>query len=85
MKKKEESILSLDLHGFKTDEVFDAVEVFLKKAQTKNVNRVRIIHGKGTGKVKEKVLEYLRMAQYTAKPEVLANGAKNDGALIIFL
>lgn len=76
---------SLDLHGFKTDEVFDALDKFLRKAEASGANQVRIIHGKGTGKVKEKVLEYLRMANYTAKPERLANGGVNDGSLWVFL
>lgn len=84
-KEKQVQLLSLDLHGFKTDEVFDAVDKFIRKAEGLGHHRVRIIHGKGTGKVKEKVLEYLRMAGYTGKPEPLANGNMNEGALLVLL
>ena len=85
MKKKEAQLLSLDLHGFKTDEVFDALDKFIRRAETGGHHRVRIIHGKGTGKVKEKVMEYLRMAGHSGKPEPLANGNVNEGVLLVIL
>lgn len=74
---------TLDLHGFTVDEVFDAVEAFLRKHA--NAGRVRIMHGKGTGKVKAKVLEYLKLANYPCKPERMENGQTNDGVLVVFM
>jgi len=74
---------TLDLHGYKTDEVFDAVEAFLNKHQ--NAKTVRIMHGKGTGAVKAKVEEYLRLARYPFKPERMDNGKTNDGVLVVFV
>ena len=86
MKKKAEAqLMSLDLHGFKTDEVFTALDKFLRKAEAQECHRVRNVHGKGTGKVKEKVLEYLRIAGYSSKPEPLSNGSVNEGSLLVFL
>lgn len=81
--KKSGKIPTLDLHGFKTDEVFDAVEAFL--ARYTNEKQVRIMHGKGTGKVKEKVEEYLRLARYPFKPERMDNGRTNDGVLVVYM
>ena len=74
---------TLDLHGFTVDEVFDAVEAFLSKHA--NSPRVRIMHGKGTGKVKAKVLEYLKLAHYPCQPEKMDNGQTNDGVLVVFM
>lgn len=74
---------TLDLHGFTVDEVFDAVEAFLRKHA--NARQVRIMHGKGTGKVKAKVLEYLKLANYPCKPERMDNGQTNDGVLVVFM
>lgn len=74
---------TLDLHGYKTDEVFDAMEAFLAKHSS--AKQVRIMHGKGTGKVKTKVEEYLRLARYPFKPERLDNGKTNDGVLVVFM
>jgi dsDNA-specific endonuclease/ATPase MutS2 len=74
---------TLDLHGYKTDEVFDALESFLAKHT--NAKQVRIMHGKGTGAVKAKVEEYLRLARYPFKPERMDNGKVNDGVLTVFM
>jgi len=76
---------TLDLHGFKTDEVFDALDRFLRKAEAQGEEKIRIIHGKGTGKVKTKVLEYLKITNYPAKPELIGKGRVNEGALIVFI
>jgi len=74
---------TLDLHGFKTDEVFDAVEAFLNKHAS--AKQVRIMPGKGTGKVKAKVVEYLRLAHYSWSPECLSNGQANEGVMIVYM
>lgn len=41
--------------------------------------------GKGTGKVKAKVEEYLRLARYPWKLERLENGKENDGVMVVFM
>lgn len=74
---------TLDLHGFKTDEVFDAIENFLSR--NSSAKQVRIMPGKGTGKVKAKVEEYLRLARYPWKLERLENGKENDGVMVVFM
>lgn len=84
-KTSQTNIPVLDLHGFRTDEVFDAVEKFIRQAEAKGATRAKILHGKGTGKVKEEVLRYLKATNYPSKAEKLANGAVNEGALIVFL
>jgi dsDNA-specific endonuclease/ATPase MutS2 len=82
---KQDSIATLDLHGFKVDEVFDAVEKFLRIHEGKAAKRVRILHGKGTGKVKEEVLKYLKQANYPSQPERMESGKINEGSLLVFL
>lgn len=74
---------TLDLHGYKTDEVFDAVEAFLKRYE--NEHSVRIMPGKGTGKVKSQVIEYLKLARYHWSFEKSDKGVVNDGVMIVFM
>lgn len=74
---------TLDLHGFKSEDVFDAVEKFLTKHT--NANQVRIMPGKGTGKVKSQVIEYLRLANYPWNYERLPNGQTNEGVLVVYM
>ena len=82
-KEKEANYPTLDLHGKRTDEVFDLVDRFLTKNQNKA--RVRIMPGKGTGKVKSELTRYLKLGGYPWEYETLPNGQKNTGSLIIIL
>jgi DNA-nicking Smr family endonuclease len=75
----------LDLHGFKTADVPAAVDRFLVQSMRRGSKRVRIMTGKGTGQVKKTVTDYLRLGGYPFEAERLANGARNDGVLIVFL
>ena len=80
---KKENAPTLDLHGFKTEDVFDAVEAFLRKHEHRP--KVRIMPGKGTGKVKAKVIEYLRLARYQFADERSPNGDANEGVLLVYM
>lgn len=71
----------LDLHGVKTDEVFDALESFLMRHSSKP--KVYIMTGKGTGAVKAKVIEYLKLARYPYSVYRDDLGHTNDGILIV--
>lgn len=75
----------LDLHGFKTDEVEDAIDKFLIKVSNSNLKRARIMTGKGTGAVKTLTIKYLKLAGYHWAYEKLSNGKNNEGCLVIFL
>ena len=49
----------LDLRGKRTDEAIDEVTQYLDKAIYKGLKQVEIIHGKGTGILKEQIHKYL--------------------------
>lgn len=72
---------TLDLHGFKTDEVFDALEAFLAKHV--KAPKVRVMPGKGTGAVKAQVIDYLKKARYPYSFEKSEKGVLNEGVLIV--
>jgi len=50
----------LDLHTFQPRDVKDLVPDFLAECLTHNIHQVRIIHGKGTGTLRETVHAILR-------------------------
>ncbi len=75
----------LDLHGFKADDVEDAIDRFLVQISQSKLKRARIMTGKGTGKVKEITIKYLKLAGYHWAYEKLANGKNNEGCLVLFL
>lgn len=75
---------TLDLHGYRVEDVFDAVEAFLGKHAS--ADRVRIIPGKGTGKVQSEVARYLKLANYSWSHERSgAAGAANSGVMIVHM
>jgi len=75
----------LDLHGFKGDDVEDAIDKFLMKVSNSSLKRARIMTGKGTGTVKAIAIRYLKLAGYLWAYEKMANGKNNEGCLVIFL
>ena len=76
MGKNMAKIPTLDLHGFKTIDVWDALEAFLSK--NSSVGKVRVMPGKGTGAVKAQVVDYLKRANYPWSYEKLPNGGDNS-------
>lgn len=82
---KQEHIKTLDLHGFRLDQVDDAVDRLLVEASNKNWSRIRIMTGKGSGAVRTAVINYLKLAHYQWEYERLDNGSRNEGSLIIFV
>jgi dsDNA-specific endonuclease/ATPase MutS2 len=82
-KGKTSKIPTLDLHGYQVADVFDAIDSFLlKNAQAE---RVRIIPGKGSGKVMAQVKDYLKKAHYPSQFEKNDKGDANEGSLIVFM
>jgi len=75
----------LDLHGFKQDEVMEALDRFLVASVDAGLTRVRIMTGKGTGVIQKKVFQILKQAHYTWKYEKLPNGKDNEGVLVVQL
>ena len=81
--KKKQNAPTLDLHGKTVDQVFDLVDKFITKNQNKA--RIKIMPGKGSGKIKAELTRYLKLGGYPWEYETLANGSRNTGCLIIIL
>jgi len=78
----------IDLHGLTRMEVKVEVEKFLKEAEEKNYNKVRIITGKGlhsenAGVLKQSVQEILNRKGYQSQNAKINEGG--SGALDVLL
>ena len=51
---------TLDLHGYNCEEALIEIDRFINGAIMNKIDFIKIIHGKGTGKLKEAVHEYLK-------------------------
>jgi len=56
---KDDLPIMLDLHGYTVDEALDKLDKYLDKAYSSGIPYVYIIHGKGTGVLREAVLDFL--------------------------
>jgi DNA mismatch repair protein MutS2 len=56
--------LSLDVRGLLKDETYIALENFLDKALMYGVSKLKIIHGRGTGALRQAVQSYLKKYPY---------------------
>ncbi len=81
--QKKRKAPTLDLHGRRVEEIFDLVDQFITRHQNKP--RLRILPGKGTGKVKGELTRYLKLGGYPWEYETLESGKKNTGCFIIIL
>ncbi len=76
---------SIDLHGYRVEEVAEAVDAFLHQLNQSGANRGKIVTGKGTGKVQKEVIKYLKLGGYPWQYETLKNGNQNTGVIILLL
>jgi DNA-nicking Smr family endonuclease len=75
---------TLDLHAFPPDEVRDLVADYLRECRARGILEVRIIHGKGTGALRETVDALLETLPEVASYR-LAGDASGWGATIVKL
>jgi dsDNA-specific endonuclease/ATPase MutS2 len=83
--KDKSKLPELDMHGARSEEVFDLMDRFLRQQEAKGASCVRIIHGKGTGKIKDKSLEYCRQTGHQPKADKGQSGQINPGSFLLFL
>lgn len=74
---------TLDLRGYRVEEALDEVEAYLDKASLANLTPVYIIHGHGTGALKEAVRDFLRTSPYVAKFRPGEDSEGGDGVSVV--
>ncbi len=74
---------TLDLRGYRCEEALDTVENYLDKASLANLTPVYIIHGHGTGALKQVVRDYLENSPYVAKYRPGEPAEGGDGVSVI--
>ena len=70
----------LDLRGLRRDEVLERLEQYLEDASLIGLSEARIVHGKGTGAIRQAVRETLRRSQFVARFQAEPDASGGDGA-----
>ena len=74
---------TLDLRGYRCEEALDEIEAYLDKASLVNLSPVYIIHGHGTGALKQVIRDYLASSPYVAKFRPGENAEGGDGVSVV--
>ncbi|MGB1128205.1 MAG: Smr/MutS family protein [Opitutales bacterium] len=75
----------LDLHTFRPQEVGELVPDYIGLCQEKGIARVRIIHGKGIGTLRETVHAILKKDSRVARYQLADPSEGSWGATIVWL
>ncbi len=73
----------LDLRGFRIDDALSELDAYLDKASMVNLSPVEIIHGHGTGQLRQAVRSYLDDSPYVAKYRQGEDSEGGNGVTIV--
>lgn len=77
--------LEVDLHGLTVDEGLRELERTIDNAWASGENRLKIIHGKGTGRLRSAVWKYLREDKRVGRFEMDPAALDGTGATVVQL
>lgn len=76
--------MELDLRGRRVEDAIDELDNYLEKCFSSGMPFCRIIHGKGTGAIRETVREALRNSNYVTRWERGSENEGGDGVSVAF-
>ncbi len=77
--------LECHLRGMRVDDALAELERYLEKAYTAGLPYVRIVHGKGTGTIRQVVQEYLNNSPYVERWELAMSTEGGEGVTVAHL
>lgn len=75
----------IDLRGMTVDDALRVTDRFIDEAYLNNLNQVRIIHGKGTGALRQAIKEALSSSKYIKQHYFAPANEGGDGATVVIL
>jgi DNA mismatch repair protein MutS2 len=77
--------MEIDLRGLPVDDALDSLERHLDSAYLAGMPFVRVIHGKGTGRLRQAVRRALRENPYAAGFDAGKDGEGGEGVTVVRL
>jgi DNA-nicking Smr family endonuclease len=75
----------LDLHTFRPNEIASLLDEYFAECRQRGIHRVRVVHGKGTGTLRETVHVHLRRSRGIAGFELGNETSGGWGATLVTL
>lgn len=76
---------TVDLRGQRVDEAVNALDVFLDRAVLRHIPGICVVHGMGTGAVRDAVRSHLRSHPHVQRFRPGEKGEGGDGATLVWL
>jgi DNA mismatch repair protein MutS2 len=76
--------MELDLRGQRVEDALDQLDTYLERASQAGLPFSRIIHGKGTGALRQAVREVLQTSRYVKRWEPGGEKEGGDGVSVVF-
>jgi len=76
--------MELDLRGQRVEDALDQLDAYLERASQAGLPFSRIIHGKGTGALRQAVREVLQTSRYVKRWEPGGEKEGGDGVSVVF-
>ncbi|HEY9089463.1 MAG TPA: endonuclease MutS2 [Anaerolineaceae bacterium] len=77
--------MELDLRGMRAEDALDSLDRYLENAYMAGLPFVRIIHGKGTGRLRQVIREALRQSPHVRRHEAGMDTEGGDGVTVAHL
>ncbi|MCE1253578.1 MAG: endonuclease MutS2 [Anaerolineae bacterium] len=77
--------IELDLRGQRAEEALELLERHLESAYVAGLPFVRVIHGKGTGKLRQAVRDAVRLSGHVSRWENGHDNEGGDGVTVVFI
>lgn len=77
--------VELSLRGMTVDEALEKLEHYLDRAYLSGLPYARIVHGKGTGKLRDAVRQMVRTHPYVDRFEAGGRSEGGDGVTVVFM
>ena len=74
--------MELDLRGQRAEDALEMLQTYIDNAYMTGMPFVRIIHGKGTGRLRQVVREALQSSSYVARFETGQESEGGDGVTV---
>jgi DNA mismatch repair protein MutS2 len=76
--------MELDLRGQRVEDAIDRLDAYLEQAYQAGLPFSRVIHGKGTGALRQAVREVLQTSRYVKHWEPGGEKEGGDGVSVVF-
>jgi DNA mismatch repair protein MutS2 len=77
--------MELDLRGMRAEDALDSLDHYLENAFLAGLPFVRIIHGKGTGRLRQVIRDALRASPHVSRHESGSEKEGGDGVTVAHL